>query len=724
MGSGGKRRGSSPTIIGYDYFASFAGVAGYGPVEALVELVVDAKSAWKPSSPVLRISASNPYIFDVSGRGRVYFYWGTHDQVLSDPVLTKSGRSQPPYRRRVLLVMEDFKCGFERLSVPDIQVVYRREADQRIVTGSMSALDDGQVNPVAALAEALTNPTSGLGIPKSRMDETSWQAAASSLHEKRANQYLSILLDQKTRVPELLEEINGTADTWFRINDLGQIAIGRFLSGAAPSDLPVITQHDLTDPPDLQVHGYAELDDRVTISYRDRNQAYNDAQVRFDTPLNRGIIESSQDAETARPWITRASQAAVQAVSLGLRQSSPWDGLRLSVREARILALNLRAGDLFVFDYEPLKYRAVCRLLSLAGFADGGGAVRIEAETERGLGPAAYTPNVIEPPVEMEEDVVPLVYFDLIQSTPELANGQAYHIIPLAARHQPTVRSSEIWWRRNTSVEFTLLGGMAAFAIPVELATAYPDTAPLEDTSGDLQVREQDIEIPIDRITDVEAAQSDEQIADDNLLLILINGNDYEVLTICIIESPSNGIFPLHVNRARLATTRLSHASGVRGYIIERSELTFLTSAAFEGVAMSGTTANRTAWFKATPANAAQTLDVTNAPEVSLELQEQIVLAINQVATPFPSIAGGEQPNGSFPLSVSITVTTPGAVIRWSKIMVPNSETEGNAYTGALLINADETLYAKSFKAGMLPSNAMIETYTEALPELPPPQES
>lgn len=721
MSSGGK--GSRATIIGYDYYASFAGVAGYGPVEALVELVVDAKSAWKPASPILRTAASNPYVFDVPGRGRVYFYWGTHDQVLADPVLTKGGRSQPPYRRRVLLVMEDFKCGFERLSVPDIQVVYRREADQRIIISSMAALDDGQVNPVTALAEALTNPTSGLGIPKSRIDEAGWQAAASSLHDERENQYLSILLDQKMRVPELLEEINGTADTWFRINDLGQIAIGRFLSGATPADLPVLTKHDLTQPPEIRAHGYAELDDRVTISYRDRNQAYSDAQVRFDTPLNRGIVESSQDAETARPWITRANQAATQAVSLGLRQSTPWDGLSLSVREARILALNLRAGELFVFDYDPLGYRAVCRLLSLNGFADGGGAVKLEAETERGLGPAAYTPDVIDPPVEMEEDVVPLVYFDVIQATPELTGGQTYRVIPLAARHQPTVRSSEIWWRRNASVEFTLLGGIAAFAVPVELTSAYPNTVPIEDTSGTLQVRERSIETPIDRVVDLEAAQSDEQIADDNLLLILLNGNDYEVLTVRSIESPSSGIFPLHVNRARFATSRLSHSSGSSGYLIERSELTFLTSSALESVALSGTAAERTAWFKATPANTSQTLDVADAPEISLELQEQVVLAVNQVETPVPSIADGEQPNGSFPLSVSITIATAGAVLRWSKVTVPNSETEGNAYTGPLSIDADDTLYAKAFKAGMLPSNALIATYTEAPPDPPPPPE-
>ena len=48
--------------------------------------------------------------------------------------------------------------------------------------------------------------------------------------------------------------------------------------------------------------------------------------------------------------------------------------------------------------------------------------------------------------------------------------------------------------------------------------------------------------MPIDRIVDLEAAQSDEQIADDNLLLILLSGNDYEVLTVRSIESPSGGI--------------------------------------------------------------------------------------------------------------------------------------------------------------------------------------
>lgn len=418
----------------------------------------------------------------------------------------------------------------------------------------------------------------------------------------------------------------------------------------------------------------------------------------------------------ARPWITRADQAAAQAVNLGLRQSTPWDNLRLSVREARILALGLKAGDQFIFDYEPLDYHAVCRLHSMTGFADGGGSVKLDAETERGLGPAAFTPVVGDQPVEDEEPIEPLLYFDAIQATPELAGGQTYRIVPLAGRHQPTVRSSEIWWRRNDSVEFTLLGGIAAFAVPVELAAAYSSTVPIEDTSGALQVRERTIETPIDRITDLEAAQSAEQIADDNLLLVILSGSGYEVLTVRSIESPTGGVFPLHVNRARLATSRLSHSVGARGYILERGELSFLTSSAFEGVALSGTTAERTAWFKAAPANTSETLEVTQAPEISLELEEQVVLAVNQVATPAPSAPGGEQANGSFPLSVLISVATAGAVLRWSKSGVPNSETEGVAYTGAISVGVGETIYAKAFKSGMLPSNALIATYTEAPP--------
>lgn len=721
--SGGKG-GGGKTIIGYDYYASFAGVAGIGPVDALLELVVDAKSAWVPASPVLRADAANPYVLDVEGRGTVYFYWGTEDQALADPVLAtetspgvwapRMSRGGFPYRRRVLVVFEDFKCGFERLSVPDVQVVYRRAADQQVVTATAAGVDDGQVNPVAALAELLVNPTSGLGSPVSRLDGASWQATAEALHTTRSEHYLSMLIDQKMRLPEVLEEVNGYADTWFRVDEAGRLAVGRWATGEAPADLPEVTQHDLTEPPSIRAHGYAELDDRVVVNYRDREQAYADAQVRYDTPLNRGLAEMSQDAETSRPWITRPDQAAAQAVAIGLRQSTPWDAVSLSVREARVLALGLKVGDQFVCDYAPLSYRAVCRVLTLSGFVDGGGPVRIEAETDRNLGPAAFAPSVTAPPREDEASIEALVYFDVIQATPELAGGQTYRLVPLAARHQPTVRFAEVWWHGDGSTEFTLLGGLAVFAVPVELAAAYADTEPLEDTTGALQVQEQTTEVPVERITGLDADQSAEQIADDNLLLFLLDGaGGYEVLTVRSIESPTGGVFPLHVNRARLGTSRLDHADGAKGYLVERDDLTLLTSSAFAGVADGGTTTERTIALKAAPTNTTQTLDLVDAAEVTLELAEQEVLDVTQVATPVATPEAGDYPAMDFPLSVELT-TTEDAAIRWSTDAVPNSETEGAAYTGAIAIDAGDTIYAKAFRAGMLPSNALIAPYTEA----------
>lgn len=79
-------------------------------------------------------------------------------------------------------------------------------------------------------------------------------------------------------------------------------------------------------------------------------------------------------------------------------------------------------------------------------------------------------------------------------------------------------------------------------------------------------------------------------------------------------------------------------------------------------------------------------------------------------------MAAGEYPFDTFPVNLTISVSTTGAVLRWSKSGVPNSETEGAAYTGAISVGVGETIYAKAFKSGMLPSNALIATYTEAPP--------
>ena len=112
-----------------------------------------------------------------------------------------------------------------------------------------------------------------MGIPKSRIDEVGWQAAASRpAHDERAK---PIPIDSARSKDALCltaswkKSMASCVTPGFVSMTLGQFAIGRFLSGAAPADLPIITKHDLTQPPDIRAHGYAELDDRVTISYRD-----------------------------------------------------------------------------------------------------------------------------------------------------------------------------------------------------------------------------------------------------------------------------------------------------------------------------------------------------------------------------------------------------------------------------------------------------------------------
>jgi len=147
------------------------------------------------------------------------------------------------------------------------------------ILGSQVAPDDGQVNRAASVLELLQSPMTGIGLSPGRIHEASWQELASSLYVDRQAQYLSMFLDQRMRLREVLEEVSGTADSWFRINEAGQLAAGRFATGAAAEDLPVLTEHDLSKVPDITAHGYGELDDRLTLSYRDRARAYGDAPV-------------------------------------------------------------------------------------------------------------------------------------------------------------------------------------------------------------------------------------------------------------------------------------------------------------------------------------------------------------------------------------------------------------------------------------------------------------
>ena len=165
MGKGGSKGGGAK-----DYYGSIAALVCAGPVDELVSIIVDKKTVWE--GPIARTApgVTNPQSIAVAGYGCVVFYWGTADQTVNT-TLTPELAVHPPYRRQCWCVLKDFLFGRERTSAPNVEFVVRRKPAQAIVTGTAAVLDDDhQANPVAAIAELVTDPVFGLGQPSSLLD--------------------------------------------------------------------------------------------------------------------------------------------------------------------------------------------------------------------------------------------------------------------------------------------------------------------------------------------------------------------------------------------------------------------------------------------------------------------------------------------------------------------------------------------------------------------------
>lgn len=591
---GGKGGAGGSGVEGYWYYGSFAAVVCIGPVDELVALSIDKKEVWRPASPIKRSEVSNPYTFTVGVRGDVHFYWGTDDQVLTDPVLSPRYRLHPAYRHRAVIVFDDFVLGQERENVPEIEVLMRRKPNQSFITGDAAELDaDGQANAIAFLVELWNSSIIGLGRSTDMLDLTTWQAVADALDADNLRYYLSPVLTKARSFDDLFDELRGYLPLWSRINNSGKIELGLFeVADPTTGGLPSIDKDDLMGSPTIEAHSLDETDARLDLRYLDRDHGFSEERVRFDSVQARFAQNTDRVAEVEREWITRNDQAQDHVAREGLRESRPWDELKLSVMIGR--AASLTPGALFNFSYSPLDYSALCRVVERKGDGDDPTAVTIEAETVREPSASLLTPLADPNPAQGEKQNPPLSHWRVLQAPSALAGGP-FRVMTLAGRDsldQNRLRT----WMSYAGAEYVQLklpfgeargAAVPRWAVPVQLADDYADTEALDDETGNLKVSLFD-SLPTGDFDALDGDQSADEIADDNLLLIIVDPADdtsFEVLTIKSIESPTSGEYPLHVLRARFGTERLSFSASDPAWIIERDRLEFFRHTSLETAA-------------------------------------------------------------------------------------------------------------------------------------------
>ncbi|MCA1995921.1 MAG: phage tail protein [Armatimonadetes bacterium] len=332
-----RKVGKKRETVGHNYYASFAGVLGVGPLTTLHAIYVEEEKVWEGP-----LTASGDYAdLTIEGRGPLRLYWGTETQTV-DANLADSGVQHPAYRGQAYVVFDNWLLGENRSQVPQIEFdVTRLPADSAL---SVPAALNGEAHPLAVLEELLTHPRFGAGLPADLLYLPSWNAAADQLAEEGFS--VSVRLVSATRLDALLTDFLDYVDAALIQTAAGKLALRLLREAGTPVALAAA---DLTEPPALTAHGWPETVNEINLRFANRARAWQTDAVVVRDPASYAVTRRPLTQEIEADWITDQAVAWKVAAGMARARALPWlDG---TVRVLRRVGADLRPGDLVDLTY-------------------------------------------------------------------------------------------------------------------------------------------------------------------------------------------------------------------------------------------------------------------------------------------------------------------------------------------------------------------------------------
>lgn len=182
----------SKTTIGYKYFMGIHMALSRGPLDEIVEIRVGDKEAWKGSiTGNTEVYIDKPDLFGGEEKeggiqGTLAVLMGAKTQTVHARLAAMLGGLVPAFRGVSTLFFDGLICAMSpypktwairvRRSVQGWHsdaTWYPAKARVLLESGAIHAM-----NPAHILYQAYTDPRMGRGLPASRLDDVSWQAAA------------------------------------------------------------------------------------------------------------------------------------------------------------------------------------------------------------------------------------------------------------------------------------------------------------------------------------------------------------------------------------------------------------------------------------------------------------------------------------------------------------------------------------------------------------------
>ncbi|WLQ13323.1 phage tail protein [Hahella aquimaris] len=459
--------GSSKSVtVGYRYYLGMHLAICHGPVDALTEIQVGDRQAWKgdlKSSGRLQLNEKELFGGD-KREGGVYgsvdAAFGEETQQPNDYLKAVQGDPQPAYRGLFSLILRQVCLAANNPYIKPWAVRVKRcfrawYPDKAEIHGA--------ANPAHILYECLTNPVWGMGYPAISLDDGGFRAAADALYQEGFG--LSLIWSQQSKieqfVKEVLDHIGGVLTT---SPTNGRFVLKLVRANYTQSALPVFGPNTVIELESFQRAAWGETTNELVLIYT-HPESFKETSVTVQDLANiqaQGAVVS----QTRRyPGITSDVLASRVAMRDLTAVSTPLAKVRLKVNRN---GWRLAPGDVFILTWPALGIESlVLRIAAIDGGTLTQGAIHIEAvEDVFGLPAASYTSAqptgwsdpVPTPAVASHRLLMEAPYWDLVRAMApaELAylDASDCYLQALVARPAPGALNYELHSKSHTAPNY------------------------------------------------------------------------------------------------------------------------------------------------------------------------------------------------------------------------------------------------------------------------------
>lgn len=276
------------------------------------------------------------------------FMPGYPDQVAPSEMVTRMDRGDLPGFRGVFSIfaligfsessMEPFEYRVKRVNV--------RSYGDTQWQPTLAEIAETEMNPAHIIREIYTDTQWGLGNPTSKIDETSFAAAAQTFFDELLG--LSFVWGQPDQYVKLIEEVCRHASAaCYEEPTTGKLVLKPIRDDYTIGDLITLGPDNVLGSPTLTRPNAFELVTAVEVEYSDRDARRKRTVVARDTAaeLLRGTITD----RVSYPFIQYPEIANRLATQELLQRSAPLANVRLTVDPT--VGKDLRPGDVVIVEY-------------------------------------------------------------------------------------------------------------------------------------------------------------------------------------------------------------------------------------------------------------------------------------------------------------------------------------------------------------------------------------